>query len=347
MTEIAKRYAVEHPVASWKTRGRVDNVPIPSQEMLNHALEQDTLDFKGLALHVVTAMVVADTIIPAVEKRNQEVAPEKRLEIARDTTLETMIAYHAPRPLAEAGQKGEATEFVNEYMKAHENEELAVLVAIQNYLPLSIIKSMEDLEKPRGFPKKTIGPENPQRPGTIDWTVAMTQIAGWLVAGTIVSVDKRFEDLMARHINNPDSPKRFTREEWLQMKDWGKERMQELYKYLGIEYSNFNEWLRSQIHSNYPPEKAKQESDDLIRELFHREPTPDEFLPISPAYRYLARSILSIEPPKTKVEDGQRITIPNPQRKAVERLLAKPERFLHLCQVYGLVQKDNNGYKSV
>lgn len=346
MTEIAKRYAQDQPVTSWKIRGRVDNIPIPSQEMLNHALEQDTLDFKNLALHVLTETVIADTIITAVERRNIEVPEEERIKIDRDTTLETMVAYHAPRPLAEAGQKGEATEFVNQYMKTHEDEELAVLVAIQSHLPLSVIKSMEDLEKPRGFPKKTIGPENPQRMGTIDWTTAMTQIAGWLVVGTIVSIDKRFEDLIARHAGNPNSPKRYTKEEWLQLKDWGKERMQELCKYLGIEYANFNDWLRSQIQS-IPPEKAKQESHDLIRELFHREPVGNEFLPISPAYKYLARSILSIEPPTTEVEDGKTIIVPNSQRKAVERLLARPERFLHLCQVYGLIKKDNEGYKSV
>lgn len=347
MNEISKRYGAELPIAAWKTRGRIDNIPIPPQEMLNFALEQDTLDFKNLALHIVTAMVVADTIITATEKRNQEVAPEKRLEIDRDTTLETIVAHHAPRPLAEAGVKGEATEFINEYMKTHENTELSVLLAIQNHFPLKVIQSMEEVERDRGFPKKTIGPENPQRMGTIDWTVAIWQIATWLVAGTIIPIDKRFEDLIARHTGNPNSPYKFTTEDWIGMKNWGKERIQELCNHLGIEPQNFYEWLKSNIQSNYPLEKAHQESDDLIRKLFHREPKEDEFLPISPAYKYLARSILGIEPPKTEVRNEETITIPNPQRKTVERLLARPERFLHLCQVYGLVKKENDEYKSV
>src|SRR3989344_2130456 len=210
MTEIAKRYAAEQPITSWRTRGKVDNVPIPSQEMLNFTLEQETLDFKGLALHVVTAIVVADTIITALEKRNEEVDPEKRISIDRDTTLETIIAHHAVRPLGEAGVKGEATEFVNEYMKTHKYTDLAILVAIQSHFPLSIIESMEEVER-EGFPKKTIGPENPQRMGTIDWNVAIWQIATWSVAGTIVPIEKRFDDLIARHVDNPNSPYKFTK----------------------------------------------------------------------------------------------------------------------------------------
>ena len=346
MNEIAKRYAVDQPVSAWKTRGRIDNIPIPPQEMLDFVLDHETLDFKNLALHVITTMVVADTIIAALEKRNEEVAPEKRISIDRDTTLETIIAHHAIRPLGEAGVKGEATEFVNEYMKTHKYTDLAILVATQSHLPLSIIQSMEEVER-EGFPKKTIGPENPQRIGTIDWNVAMWQIATWSVAGPIVPIDKRFNDLIARHVGNPDSPYRFTRDEWFEMRDWGKERIQQLLGHLGIEGSNFYDWLRSQIHSNYPSEKARQESDDLIRELFHREPEEDEFLPISPAYKYLARSILSIEPPTTEVRGGESVIMPNKQRKRVERLLAHPEDYLRLCQKYGLVQKNNDEYKSV
>lgn len=346
MTEIAKRYAAEHPVAAWRTRGRIDNVPIPPQEMLDFVLEHETLDFKNLALHVVTTMIVADTIISAIEQRNEEVAPQKRIAIDRDTTLETLIAHHAVRPLGEAGVKGEATEFINQYMKTHKYTDLAILVATQSHFPLSIIQSMEQVER-EGFPKKTIGPENPQRMGTIDWNVAMWQIATWSVAGTIVPIERRFEDLIARHVNNPNSPYKFTREDWLEMRDWGKERIQQVCDHLGIDSQGFFGWLRSSIQSNYPAEKAKQESDDLIRELFHREPEEDEFLPISLAYKYLARSILSIEPPKTEVKKGVTVVVPNPQRKAIERLLKRPERFLHLCQVYGLVKKDNEGYKSV
>lgn len=346
MNEIAKRYAADQPVAAWKLRGRIDNVPFPPQEMLDFVREHETLDFKNLALHIVTTMVVADTIITALEKRNKEKAPEKAISIDRDTTLETIITHHAMRPLGEAGVKGQATEFVNEYMKTHKYTDLAILVAIQNHFPLSIIQSMEEVEK-EGFPKKTIGPENPQRMGTIDWNTAMWQIATWSVAGTIVPIDKRFDDLIARHVDNPDSPYKFTKEEWLEMKNWGKERIQEICNHLEIEPQNFHKWLRTQINLNYPPEKAKQESDDLIRELFHREPEEDEFLPISPAYKYLARSILNIEPPTTEVIDEKTVLIPNPRRKTVERLLAKPERFLHLCQVYGLIQKGNNDYESL
>lgn len=343
MNELPK----DSPVAAWKTRGKVDNVPIPSQEILNHALEMETLNFKNLALHVVTSMVVADTIITAIQQCNQRIAPEKRLEIDKDTSLETMVAYHASRPLAEAGQKGKSTEFVNEYMKTHQDTELAELLAIQNRFPLAIIQSIEEFTKARGFPEKTIGPENPQRPGTIDWNVAMTQIASWSVVGTIVPIDRRFEDLIARHADAPDSTKKLTREDLIGMKNWGKERLQELCDHLGIEPSNFYEWLRSHIQSNYPADIARQESDNLIRKLLHREPDRDEFLPTSPAYKYLARSILSIEPPVTEVRNGEIVVVPNPRRKTVERLLAKPERFLHLCQVYGLVKKDDYGYKSV
>lgn len=346
MNEIVKRYVADQPVSAWKIRGRVDNIPLPPQEILDFVREHETLDFKNLALHVVTTMVVADTIITALEKRNKEKASEKAISIDRDTTLGTIIAHHAIRPLGEAGVKGEATEFVNEYMKTHKYSDLAILAAIQSHFPFSIIQSMEEVER-EGFPKKTIGPENPQRIGIIDWNVAMWQIATWSVAGTIVPIDKRFDDLVARHVDNPDSPYKFTREEWLEMRDWGEERMQEVCNHLGIENSGFYDWLRSQIQSNYSPEKAKQESDDLIRELFHREPRADEFLPISPAYKYLARSILSIEPPKTEIRDGETIIVPNPQRKSLERLLRQPERFLHLCQVYRLVKKDEQGYKSV
>ncbi|MBU1031647.1 hypothetical protein KKE03_01845, partial [Patescibacteria group bacterium] len=176
----------------------------------------------------------------------------------------------------------------------------------------------------------------------IDWTVAMWQLATWSVAGTIVPIDKRFEDLIARHVNNPNSPYKFTKAEWLEMRDWGKERIQQLCGHLGIEPSNFHEWLRFNIQSNCPSEKAKKESNDLIRKLFHKEPDKDEFLPISPAYKYLAGSILSIEPSVTETRNGETVVIPNPQRKTVERLLARPERFLHLCQLYGLVNKDDN-----
>lgn len=346
MNEIAKRYAAEQPVAAWKTRGRIDNVPIPPQEMLDFVLEHETLDFKNLALHVITTMVVADTIISAIENRNQEVDPEKRLKIDRDTTLETIIAHHAIRPLGEAGVKGEATEFVNEYMKTHKYTDLAILVATQSHFPLSIIESMEEVER-EGFPKKTIGPENPQRMGTIDWNVAVWQIASWSVAGTIVPIDKGFEDLMVRHIDNPDSPYKFAREDWLEMRDWGKERIQQICDHLGIGSSGFYNWLRFQIQSNYSPEKAKQESDDLIRELFHREPEEDEFLPISTAYKILARRILSIEPPTTEERNGESVIIPNRQRRIVERMLADPGGYLRLCKKYGLVKEDDDGYKSV
>ncbi|MCL4416800.1 MAG: hypothetical protein M1365_08910 [Actinobacteria bacterium] len=346
MTTIEKRYAINHPVASWRSRGRVDDVPLPSQEMLNYTLEQDTLDFKNLALHILTTMVVADTIITAVEQRNQTVVPSQKIEIDRDTTLETIIAHHAVRPLGEAGVKGEATEFINRYMKTHTYTDLATMVALKSDLPLAVIKSMEEVER-EGFPKRTIGPENPQRIGTIDWNVAIWQIASWLVAGTIVPIDKRFDDLISRHVNNINSPYKFTKEEWLGMRDWGRERIEEICNHLEIEPENFQEWLRTKIQLNYPPEKAKQKSDGLIRELFHREPQKDEFLPISPAYKYIARSILCIQPSITEVKDGKTVLIPNPQRKAVESFLKKPERFLHLCQVYGLVQKENGDYKSV
>lgn len=337
MPEIAKNYAADVPVSPWKTRGRVDNIPIPSQEILDYALRLETLDLKGLALHLVTTMVVADTIISAIEQRNQEVTSDKRLNVDRDITLETMIAYHAPRPLADAGQRGEATEFVNEYMRTHEDHELAAFVAIQNHLPLSVVSSIEQIQKPRGYPKKTIGPENPQRPGIIDWNVAITQFSTWLVAGTIIPLDRRFEEMIARHVGNPESPKRYSAEEYLDLRNWGRERIRELCEYLGIEYPNFNNWLKSKIHSGYSPEKAKQESDDLIRELFHREPEADEFLPISPAYKHLARSILSIEPSR----------IPDRQRGFIEKMLADPERYLRLCQKFGLVRKDASNYKSI
>lgn len=346
MTRIEKSFAAGHPVAAWRIRSRVDNVPFPPREMLNYVLEQDTLDFKNLALHIVTTMIVADTIITAIDKQNQQLASDKRIAVDKDTTLETLIAHHAVRPLGEAGMRGEATPFINEYMKTHKYTDFAVMVAVQSRLPLAVIQSMEEIEG-EGFPKKTIGPENSQRMGTIDWTTAINQIATWSVAGTIISIDKRFEDLISRHVGNVNSPYKFTREDWLDMRDWGKERIQEFCHHLGIEPQNFHEWLRSEIQYNLLPEEAKIESDNLIKELFHREPGGDEFLPISPAYRYLARSILRIEPSNTEVRNGVTVVIPNPQRKVVERLLAKPERFLQLCQVYGLVQKENDDYKSV
>ncbi len=90
------------------------------------------------------------------------------------------------------------------------------------------------------------------------------------------------------------------------------------------------EWLKGRIFDE--EENAQSKSEELTRELFGREPESDEFVPVSPAYRYLAKSIMAIDNPDKK--------------KEVERMLEKPKVFLRAARRYGLVTQNGGHYSS-
>jgi len=148
--------------------------------------------------------------------------------------------------------------------------------------------------------------------------------------GTIRPLDKRFKNLKLRHIGNPNSTKNITEKGYDNLEKWGKDRIVDTSRHIGITPENFFEWLRESIVGS--SQKAKAESDNLIRELFKREPEVQEFLPISSAYKYLARSILGID-------EGDKN---DPRKRHLERVLLRPERFLHLCKMYGLIEVSND-----
>ncbi len=331
----------------WSSLGKVDLIPIPSKEMLNYVIEQDTLNFKGLALHIVTTLVVADRLIQAIEEANKIKPDKEQLKISPQVTLETMVAYHASRPLAEAGAKQKAGETINQYMKTRDDIDLAVLVGVQEHLPFSIIMAIEELQKSRGAPNKTIGPENPFHPGKIDWTVALTQISSWLVDGGIVTMEERFEDLITRHAGIKNSPKKFSKEELVALRDWGLKRLDDLCIHIGIERQNFMGWLRVEVQSNLDTVEAKRKSDELIRELFSREPREGEFLPTTPAYRYIAKGLMSIEPSEVKRINGKEVVVKRKRRKWLETIFSRPERFLRLCTQFGLIDSIGGNYNTI
>lgn len=326
--------------------GSVDNVPIPSPEILNYLLRQETLEFKKLALHILTEITIVEVVMRAVEKKSKNRIPNDTIILDKSTTMDIVIAHHAPRPLAVAAKQGRASEFFNEYMKTHDDTDLAVHQAKAGGLPDEVVVGMEEIDIKRGFPKQTIGPDNPDRPGTIDWNVALGQIASWLIADTIVTMDYRFEDLISRHAGNPNSVKKISREKFLEMKEWGEERLTELCKFLDIQYADFYSWLKAQIHSGIPDDEARVQSDSLIRELFDRESKDGEYLPISPAYQYLARLIGKIEPPTTVNVGGNTLLVPNQQRAKIERVFARPGRFISLLKSRGIIKESDTGYVS-
>ncbi len=301
--------------------GHVDNIPIPSSEILRYAKEHDTLRFKGLALHVLTTMAVADVLMQEIHKANEGKLKEEQFDINSDLVFETMIAYHAARPLAEDGVAHRANESINRYMEQHDDVELATLLGSLEHLPISVIEEIEHLQYRRGFPYKTVGSQNPYHPQTIDWNAAMTQIASWSVAETIQPIEKRFEDLISRHVGQPDSPRKLTREQLLSFQEWGKARIADVCNHIGINPDDFNNFLRKKLFEGTTD--AENKSQDLILELFGREAKTDEFLPVSPAYRYLATSIMGIDLPEKKRE--------------VERMLEKPAVFLRAARRYGLI----------
>lgn len=280
--------------------GHVDNVPIPSSEILKYAKEHDTLRFKGLALHVLTTMVVADILMQEIRKANEGKPKEEQFDINSDLVFETMIAYHAARPLAEDGVAHRANESINKYMEQHDDIELAALLGSWEHLPISVIQEIEHLQYRRGFPDKTVGPANPYHSQTIDWNAAMTQIASWSVVGTIQPIEKRFEDLIARHVGQTDSPRKLTREQLLSFQEWGKARIADVCHHIGINPDDFNNFLSRKLFEGTTG--AEDKSQDLIRELFGREAKNDEFLPVSQAYKYLATSIMGIDLPEKKRE---------------------------------------------
>lgn len=302
--------------------GQVDNVPIPSSEILEYAKKHDLLRFKGLALHTLTTMVVADVLMQEIHEANEGKPKEEQFDINPDLVFETMIAYHAARPLAEDGVAHRANESINKYMEQHDDVELATLLGSLEHLPISVVQEMEHLQYRRGFPDKTVGPANPYHPQTIDWNAAMTQIASWSVAGTIQPIDKRFEDLIERHVGQADSPRKLTREQLLSFRDWGKDRIADVCYHIGINPDDFNNFLRRKLFEGTID--AENKSQVLIRELFGREAKDDEFLPVSSAYRYLATSIMGIDLPEKKRE--------------VERMLDKPAVFLRAARRYGLIE---------
>ncbi|EKD86455.1 MAG: hypothetical protein ACD_37C00279G0002 [uncultured bacterium] len=206
-------------------------------------------------------------------------------------------------------------------MRDHTDIDLAEKLATGENLPLTVVQEIDHLRGSQGFPERTIGPNNPYSPQTIDWNDAVNQISSWSVAGTIQPIDRRFEDLIRRHASQPDSPKKLTREELLRYEKWGKARIVDLSRHIGIDPSNFLEHLRGKLFEGVP--SAQEKSDSLIRTLFKREPSESEFLPVSLPYKYLATSIMTIENPG--------------RRRVVEAMLAKPGRFLGLARGYGLI----------
>lgn len=311
--------------------GKIDDVPVPPREILKYAKDMELLRFKGLTLHVLTTLVVANLLISDIQKANAQKSEEEQFDINPDLVFETMVAYHSARPLAEDGVAKRSSEAINQYMKEHDDVELAVLMGGVDHLPVSVIQEIEHLESARGFPMKTIGPDNLHRPETIDWNGAITQLASWSVAGTIQPIDMRFEDLVSRHVSQPDSPKKTTREKLMMYKTWGKERIEDFCKYIGIEPDDFLDHLRDKLFGEDP--NAQEKSDELIRRLFDREPKPGEFLPISSSYKYLATSIMNIN-------DAE-------QKRLVEKMLEKPAVFLRAARRYGLIEQEGEkSYKS-
>ncbi|MDO8659804.1 MAG: hypothetical protein Q7K54_04370 [Candidatus Parcubacteria bacterium] len=313
-----------------KGLGHADNVPVPSSEILNYAKEHGVLRFKGLTLHILTTIVVADVLMQEIHKANEGKPKKEQFDVNPDLVFETMIAYHSARPLAEDGVAHRANESINKYMEQHDDVELATLLGTLEHLPLSVIQEMEHLQYRRGFPDKTVGPANLYRPQTIDWNAAMTQVAGWSVTGTIQPIEKRFEDLITRHVGQPDSPKKLTREQLLYFQEWGKNRIADVCNHIGINSGDFNGFLRRKLFEGITD--AENKSKNLIRELFGREAKNDEFLPVSPAYRYLSTSIMSIDLPRKQQE--------------VERMLERPALFLRAARRYGLIDGASARIKS-
>ena len=309
----------------WKRLGRIDNVPLPSPEMLSYIDRQDTLRYKGLVLHMLTTAVVADTIMQGIQQANQsEKDPANQLVVNPDVTLETMSAYHAPRPLADEGAKGQSTPAINHFMETHDDMDLATVIAIRNGLPLRVVEGIESLQGSRGALEKTIGPDNPDRPGVIDWSMAITQVASWCVARTIQPMSQRFDEMRQRHAGIKDSPKKLSLADYDRLQSWGEARVDTIAQHIGIEPHNFFDWLKSKIHEGADPSVAKESSDNLIRELFTRDPGENEFLPISPTYRYLATKIQAIQPNQIELVEGETQTVRHPSRKSFDRLLRRP-----------------------
>jgi len=299
-------------VRPWSRLGTVDGIPVPSQEMLRYLVKNRTLELQGLALHLLTTLVVANVVAQGIIQANETKEPAQRLHVDPDLTLEVIVAYHATRPLSEQAARGNASEEMNFYMQEHDDIDLATFLAIQERLPIPIIQALEELQRARGFPFSTIGPANRYRPGTIDWTVAITQIASWSVAGTIVPLEARFEDLLTRHAGNRKSPKKLSREELLTYKQWGEERIHDICAHIGIQPKDalgFFAWLRERLD-------PREQSLELVRALFQREPTKDEFLPVSAAYQYLAKSIMAFEQ-RARSKDGDEEVIGRNRQSAI------------------------------
>lgn len=305
-----------------RSLGHLDNVPIPSSEILQYARSHDTLRFKGLALHVLTTLVVADVLIQEIQKANKGKSTDAQFDVNPDLIFETMVAYHAARPLAEDGVNHKANTGINKYMEQHDDVELATLLGSLEHLPLSVIQEMEHLQYRRGFPDKTVGPKNPYQPQVIDWNATITQIASWSVAGTIQPIEKRFRDLISRHIDQPDSPRKLTEDQLLYFQEWGKARISDISHHIGINPDEFDSFLRKKMFEGTP--QAEKKSQHLVLKLFGRETNDDEFLPVSPAYTYLSESIMGIDVPEKK--------------KEVEAMLGKPAVFLRAARRYGLIE---------
>jgi hypothetical protein len=269
------------------------NVPIPPIDMLKYLREQKTLEYKGLALHILTTTTVLHELIQAINEANRGKPANKQISANFDESIGIKVAYHIPRPLADRGKQDQASPAINEFMKTHDDIELARTMAILQGLPLPIVDGIEKLMRDRGFPYKTVGPDNRYHPNQIDWTVALTQVSSWLVAGSVVPMKTRFDDLIARHGGQKTS-KDLSKDELLAYKAWGMARLQDLCDHLGIEnVADFNDWLKNRLFTRFgDPEKAQEKSDQLIRQLFDKEPKAYEFLPVSPAYEYIARCLM-------------------------------------------------------
>src|SRR6266550_1238713 len=140
-----------------------------------------------------------------------------------------------------------------------------------------------------------------------------------------------------RHAGIKDSPKKLSLEDYDRLQLWGSARVTTIAEHIGIKPDNFFDWLKNKIHEGVEPSVAREMSDNLIRELFQKEPGGNEFLPISPEYRYLAANIQATQPDQIQLVEGEDHIVRHPTRKKVDNMLKRPERILHSLERYGLI----------
>jgi len=301
--------------------GKIGGLPIPSAEILEYAVEHEILAQPGNAQHVVTMLVIESVLCDAIEKANLKKPPEERFDVDRNLIYELTVANHTMRGSAYQGARAEGRQSLNRYMKNHDDIELAALYARVDHLPLEVQLEMKKTEAKKGFPRNTIGPASELAPSTIDWNAALVQIASFAHSETIQPIDRRFDDLIRRR-TRPDVPGKLTREALLSYKDWANARIADICRHIGIKPEDYLSFLREKLFEGIPDAKAK--SDALIKELFPERPLlDDEFLPVSPAYTYIAKAIIGMD------DSGR--------KRQIEHMLSSPKEFLRLSKTFGLI----------